>query len=99
MTKKLPRGARSQAVRDFVAKNPTATVKEVVDGVAKTGIKVSVGLVNVLKYKKARKKRVIKDASSHGIDIKQLIAVKKLIDELGGMEQMRFAMMALEQLQ
>lgn len=99
MAKKLPRGARSQAVREFVAQNPNATVKEVVDGLAKTGMNVSEGLVNVLKYKKARKKRVIKHASSHGVDIKQLIAVKKLIDELGGMEQMRFAMTALEQLQ
>ena len=99
MGKKVARGARSAAVREFVAKNPTATVKEVVEGIAKTGLNVSEGLVNVLKYKKARKKRVIKNASTHGVDIKQLIAVKKLIDELGGMDQMRFAMTALEQLQ
>ncbi len=62
-------------------------------------MKVSEGLVNVLKYKKARKKRVVKKASTQGVDIKQLIAVRKLIDEVGGMEQMRFAMQALEQLQ
>ena len=99
MAKKPARGARSQAVRDYLQKNPKATVKEVVEGVAKSGMKVSEGLVNVLKYKKARKRRVIQRASTNGVDIKQLIAVKKLIDELGGMEQMRFAMQALEQLQ
>lgn len=99
MATKPARGARSQAVRDYVKKNPKATVKEVVEGLAKEGMKVSVGLVNVLKYKKARKTRVIKNASTHGVDIKQLIAVKKLIEEVGGMEQMRFAMQALEQLQ
>lgn len=99
MAKKLARGARSQAVREYLAQNPTAKVKDVVDALAKTGISVSDGLVNVLKYKKARKRRVIRNASTHGVGVKQLIAVKKLIDELGGMDQMRFAMTALEQLQ
>lgn len=99
MAKKPERGARSQSVRDYLHKNPQATVKEVVEALAKDGMKVSVGLVNVLKYKKARKRRVLHKASKQGVDIKQLIAVKKLIDELGGMEQMRFAMQALEQLQ
>lgn len=53
----------------------------------------------MLKYKKARKRRAIQKVSTRGVDIRQLIAVKKLIDELGGMEQMRFAMQALEHLQ
>ena len=98
MAKKLPRGARSQAVRDYLAKNPEAPVKQVVEALGKEGMSVSEGLVNVLKYKKARKKRVLKNASSHGDSVKQLIAVKKLADELGGLDQMKSAMNALEQL-
>lgn len=99
MPKKLPRGARTLAVREYLKKNPTAKVKDVVAELAKTGMTVSEGLVNVVKYKKAKRKKVVERASSEGVDIKQLIAVKKLADQIGGLARMRSALSALEQLQ
>lgn len=98
MAKKPARGERSHAVRDYLQENPTANAKEVVEALAKAGMSVSEGLVNVIKYKKARKKRIIKKASSKGVDLKQLIALKKLADDMGGMDQLKSAMDALEQL-
>lgn len=46
------RGARSKAVRDYLAQNPKASPKEVVANLAAQGIEVSLGLVSVIKYSK-----------------------------------------------
>lgn len=102
MAKKLVRGARSQAVRDYLAKNPTANVKTVVEELAKEGIKVSGALVGAIKYtkgKKAKRKRIKAAAVSEGLDLNQLIAVKRLVNELGGIERVKHALTALEKLQ
>lgn len=98
MAKKQVRGERSQAVRDHLQENPDQSPNQVVEALAKKGITVSTGLVSVIKYKKARKSRVIKKAKTKGVDLKQLIALKKLADEMGGMDQLKSAMDALEQL-
>ncbi len=46
-----PEVNRSQAIRDYYKTNPKAKAKEVVDALAKKGITVSVGLVNIVKSK------------------------------------------------
>ncbi len=63
-----PEVNRSQAIRDYYKANPTAKAKEVVDALAKKGITVSVGLVNIVKSKHnkahAAKKAVTSQAKS-----------------------------------
>ena len=101
MAKKPARGARSQAVRDYLKSNPSANVKTVVEELAKGGMKVSAALVGAIKYAKAKKKRrrrVAAAAASEGLDIQKLIAVKKLVNDLGGVEEVRKALTALEKL-
>lgn len=101
MAKKAVRGARSQAVREYLAKNPTAGVKVVVEELAKQGVNVSAALAGAIKYtkgKKAKRKRIRAAAASEGLDIKQLVAVKKVVNELGGIEQVRDALAALAKL-
>jgi hypothetical protein len=57
---------RSQSIREFLTANPTAKAKEVVSGLAETGVKVNEGLVYAVKggmaERKKRKKRVAKAA-------------------------------------
>jgi hypothetical protein len=59
---------KSQAIRDFLTANPNMKVKEVVDALGKTGLKVSDNLVyNIkgrLKEKRRRKAHVVKAAKA-----------------------------------
>ena len=56
----------SQTIRDYLTANPEAKAKEVVEALAKTGVKTNEGLVYAvkggMKEKKRRKKRVAKAA-------------------------------------
>jgi hypothetical protein len=106
---RIKRGARTQAVRDYLAGNPEASPKEVVEGLQQKGIKVKVTLVNSIKYKKpskgAKRRRspavqsAARMTSSGTLGFEQLIEVKRLVDGLGGAEQVRQALDALAQLQ
>lgn len=56
-------GSKSKAIVDFLAANPSAGAKTVVDELGKQGVSVSVGLVNKVKYsgaKPAGKKKAAK---------------------------------------
>lgn len=89
---------RSQAIRDYLAKNSKARPAEIKESLAKEGIKVSDGLINAVKYKKPKGKRgkkrgrpagsrVTTTATTATISIKTLIAAKKMVEELGGIEK------------
>jgi len=102
---RLKRGERTQAVRDYLAENPGATPKSVVEGLAQKGIKVKITLVNSIKYKKptpgaglatARVKSVVGESGPLGFE--HLLEVKRLADSLGGTDQVRQALDALSQL-
>ena len=105
MAKKPARGARSQAIRDYLAKNPESKVKGVVEGLAAEGTKVSAALVGAIKYakgksaRKARRKQVRATAISEGVDLQKLIAVKKLANDFGGLDEVKKIVAALEKLQ
>jgi predicted transcriptional regulator len=89
---------KSQSIRDYLTANPTSSAKEVVEALAKTGIKTNEGLVYAvkggMKEKKRRKKRVAKaalaaTASSNGQPSKpdaitMIRAVKDLAEKAGG---------------
>lgn len=48
------RGAKTRAIKDYLAANPKASPKVVAEALAAQGIQVSVGLVSVTKYKKPK---------------------------------------------
>src|SRR6266404_4018157 len=104
---KLKRGEKTKAVREYLAANPTASPKEIVAGLAATGMKIKIGLANSLKYgkrKPGRRRRALTAASaarrtSNGaVTLDQLIEVKRLADSLGGVEHVRAALETLESL-
>jgi hypothetical protein len=105
---KLKRGEKTKAVRDYIAANPKASPKEIVAGLAATGMKIKLGLANSLKYGKRKpgRRRAATVASaarrtrtSNGVvTVDQLLEVKRLADSIGGIEHIRTALEALEKL-
>ncbi len=104
---RLKRGAKTQAIRDYVAANPDQGPKDIVAGLKAQGMTVKPGLVSAVKYgKKGRKRsagrpsvRAAARRSSNGsVTVEQLIEVKKLADSLGGADHVRSALDALDQL-
>ncbi len=103
---------KSQSIREYLAANPTASAKEVVEGLSKNGIKVKEGLVyavkGAMKEKSKRKKKIAKAAmaavkpSSNGqaskTDAITLIrSVKDLATKAGGYEKLKELVDALSQ--
>jgi len=104
---RMKRGAKSQAVRDYLSENPQASPKEVVEGLKAKGVKVKVTLVNSIKYKKPSKagrrrapshRMATRRSSGLAVTVEQLHEVKRLADSLGGMAQIRQALETLERL-
>ncbi len=104
---RMKRGARSQAVRDYLQEHPEASPKQIVDGLKARGIKVKVTLVNSIKYKKPSKRgkrhapslRVAaRKSGGTELTVEQLLECKRLADSLGGVEHVRKAVEMLEQL-
>jgi hypothetical protein len=108
---KLKRGEKTQAARDYLAAHPEASPKEIVAGLATTGMKIKLGLANSIKYSKPRGKKkagrrgraptitaAARHSSNGAVTVEQLIEVKKLADSIGGAEAVRSALDALEQL-
>ena len=90
--------SKSQAIRDFFKANPKATGKEVVEGLKKKGIVVSLGLIGNVKAKaglsKKRRKsksrvapvRATAPVGSQTISISALREAKKLLGEAGSVD-------------
>lgn len=104
---RMKRGARSQAIREYLAANPEASSKAVVEGLKAKGVKVMIPLVNSIKYKKPAKGRrrrgltvtaAARRTRAPQVTIEQLLEVKRLADSLGGADYVRRALDALDQL-
>jgi hypothetical protein len=99
--KKQPRGAKSQAIRDYLASNKRAKASEVVSALAEKGITVTRAAVYNLRARKRMGRRRRKAEASGqvvGLSIDHLIAAKKLVDTVGGIQQARGAIDALAKL-
>jgi len=99
--KKSPRGTKSQAIRDYLAANKTAKASEVVAALAEKGITVSAPMVYSLKARKKmgqRRRKAEASGQTVGLSISGLLAAKKLVDAVGGIEPAREALNALAKL-
>ncbi len=78
--------SKSEAIRQFFKGNPLASNQEVVEKLAMQGIEVNANLVNQVrhdyKHKKAKEAALIPD------DSEPLLKVKRLADELGGLDRL-----------
>lgn len=101
MANKHPRGAKSQAIRDYLKANRKAKASEVVTALAAKGITVSAPQVYNLKARQRMSRRRHKaEANGQSIElsITNLVAAKKLVDQTGGFDQARAALDALAKL-
>ena len=103
---------KSQAIRDYLSAQPEATPNEIVAGLKQQGITVSPGLASNVKYTSGRASRKVRGrrgrrvgrpagrtrGSNGALSASDLIEAKKLADQLGGIEQARRALEALEEL-
>src|SRR5262245_25043365 len=89
--------SKSQAIRDMLAANPKATVREIVDAMAKKGVKVSPNLVYVLKTKGKAKRRKMKRQKAvaastnagHSNPVGLIMDVRHLAVKAGGMKRLK----------
>jgi hypothetical protein len=88
---------KSQAIRDFLAGNPTADTKTVVAGLAEKGVKVAPTLVYFIKSKqrqakrRAKRDRVAASSRQMGSNnpVEVVIRVKDLAREVGGIKNLK----------
>ncbi len=110
-SKGQPTVSKSESIRQFIAKHPSAKVKEIALGLKQQGVKASKGLISNVKYTSgktvAKKKRRMRASVVHAaarrtsseLSVEQLLDVKKFADSIGGADMVRKALDTLEQLQ
>ena len=114
MAKKKNRVNKSQAIRDYYAANPEAKPLEVAAAMKSKGIVVTAQFVSTIKSTSKKKSTRGKSAkrsvgaprgprkatlkAAGAISLDSLIKAKQLVDEMGGVEEAREALLALEQL-
>ena len=98
-----PKKNKSQLIRDYKAKHASAKPGEIVE--ALKAHKVSYALVsNVLhrkkhgKGKKGRRKMAGASHNGAGLNLDSLLAAKKLVAQVGGIEHAKSALSVLEKL-
>jgi hypothetical protein len=98
---------KSQAIRDYLASNPSATPSTIIEDLKKKGIKVGASLVSAVKYKqpaggngrrKKRGRRVGASANGRHVGFDQLVAAKALADKMGGVAAAKSALDMLAKL-
>jgi uroporphyrinogen-III synthase len=101
MAKKPARGEKTQAIVGYLAQNRGAKASEVVAALGEKGIKVSTASVYNLKARKKmgkRRRKAEENGQVVGLSITGLLAAKKLVDTVGGIEPAREALNALAKL-
>jgi hypothetical protein len=97
MAKRKSGASKSQTIRGMLASNPKATVREIVDEMAKKGQKVSPNLVYVLKAKGKAKRRKLKRQKAvaasrdggHSNPVELIVDVRHLAAKAGGMKRLK----------
>ena len=103
---------KSEAIRAFSKSNPKAGPKEIAETLSKKGIKVSAAFVSTVRSTDKKKsgggkrsgrkarggRRSGRKAGSVSVDISVLKSAKKLVDDVGGIEQAKAALAQLAQL-
>ena len=88
---------KSEAIREFLAENPKADTKSIVNGLAEKGLKVAPTLVYFIKSKqnqakrRAKRERVAESSRRTGSNnpVEVVIRVKDLAREVGGIKNLK----------
>ena len=93
---------KSQAIRDYYNLSPKATSREVMDGLARQGIAVTIGLVNTVKSKhnqrqarrKTRRRAVEKVVAEGVVGISEIKAAFAFLKAVGSVAMAKEALAA-----
>ena len=95
-----PEANKSQSIRDYLKANKKAKAQEVVDALAKEGIKVSVGLVTNVKSNSKKRRRAVKKvvenvvAQGGGVGIPEIKAAFAFLKAAGSVAVAKEALAA-----
>ena len=99
MAKRRRKINMSQAIRDYLDKNPSAMPKDIQAALAAKGIKVGYSLISQIKYKAARRGRKARSSAgrkpvglSTAVSVELLVAAKEIADRMGGIERTKKAL-------
>ena len=109
MAKRKDVGAnKSEAIRDYYKANPQAKPKEVASELKKKGIQVTPAFVSTIRSTSKKKNGVIgrpgrpvgstTKRSNGEVSYESLLQAKKIVDQMGGIDEARNALTALENL-
>jgi hypothetical protein len=108
MAKRRPKLNKSQAIRDYLATNPSATPSVIQEALAKKGVKVGYSLISQVKYKSptSNGRRKTKRAAggrrgrrAEAVSMDLLLGAKAIADKMGGVARAKEALAMLERLQ
>lgn len=83
MPVKEGRTSKSESVRQYLRQHPDATNQQVINGLREVGVEVNANLVNQVRHDYKHKQVKEVRAATSG---EPIIKVKKLADELGGID-------------
>ena len=93
----------SEAIRDYLKTNPTATPSVIQEDLLREGVKVGYSLISQVKYKggggRKAKRRGAGRPSHANISMDDLVSAKQIADRLGGVDRAKEALALLERLQ
>jgi len=100
---------KSDHVRRYLSKHPSAKPKEIYQGLTGEGVEISMALINRIKYgpgsgrkgkRGGRRRRAVAGGTngSNQLSLDHLLAAKKLVEQLGSVESAKQAVDALAKL-
>jgi hypothetical protein len=93
---------KSQAIRDYLKTNPTATPTVIQQDLLREGVKVGYSLISQVKYKGGGGRKAKRGAgrkSAANISMDDLVSAKQIADRMGGVDRAKQALTLLERLQ
>ena len=87
---------KTKAIKTYMEKNPQAKPKQVSQALAKQGIKVSPQYVSTIKSLDKQRAPIDEEGA---VSVTGVLAAKKFVEEVGGIDQARAALAALKLLQ
>lgn len=85
--------SKSQKIRDYLAANPDAPAPDIAKAT-----RTSLPLVYAVKGRAGKRRGKRASKASKGTDLAMLVKAKKVVDQLGGIEQAQAAVNALARL-
>jgi hypothetical protein len=92
------RGRKSDAIRQILADQPAATIKDIQTALAAKRIKASVALISKLKSGKRPGRKAHANGKANGVVLEHLLAAKGLVARAGSIEAARSALDSLAKL-